>query len=106
MTEKKRPGRSIMKNTPEDEAVAKSAMENSGRRLLELVGQMEERADLIAEHRAIMKDLFAAAKSEGYSPAAIKRVLKRRASTPEAIKAAEELESVVGAYWDALGAVE
>ena len=106
MTEKKRPGRSIMKNTPEDEAVARGALENAGKRLLELVDQIEAKIDIIAGHREDMKSLFAAAKSDGYSTAEIKRVIKRRAATPEALKAADELELVIDGYMEALRVAE
>lgn len=103
---KKRPGRSIMKETPADEAVRNAALENSGRRLLEIVGHLEDVADRMANLRADAKTQLDAAKSEGYSPAAIRALIKKRAATPEAIKAQEELALVVDTYEAALGVAE
>jgi len=103
---KKRLGRSMMKETPADNEVRQSVLENSGRRLLEIVEGLENLADRMADLRADVKTRIDAAKSEGYSPAAIRALIKRRAASPEAIKAQEELMLVVDTYADALGAVE
>lgn len=99
---KKRPGKSMMKNTPEDEAVTKKALENAGVRLLEIVEALEDLADKRAAISTDMKERFASAKSEGYSVAAIKMVLKRRAASPEALAAFAELEEVAEVYWQGL----
>ena len=99
---KKRPGRSMMKNTPEDEAVARKALENSGARLLEIVEGLEDLGDRLAALREDFKQRLGAAKSEGYSTAAIKAVMRRRAATPEALAAADELSAVVDTYMTAL----
>lgn len=102
----KRPGRQMMKETPEDAAVRQSALENSGRRLLEFVEQLEDIADRLTDLRQDAKNQMQAAKAEGYSPAAIRALLKKRATTPEAIKAQEELALVVATYEAALGVAE
>ena len=103
---KKRPGRAIMKETAADEEVRNRALENSGARLLEIVEGLEELADRLGTLREDVKGRLATAKSEGYSVAAIRALLKKRAATPEAIAAQEELRLVVDTYEAALGAVE
>lgn len=103
---KKRPGRSMMKETPEDAAVARKALENSGARLMQIVERLEGLADQLAELRGEVKETMAGAKSEGFSPAAIRQVIKRRADTPEAAKAREELGLVVDTYLAALEVAE
>lgn len=102
---KKRPGRA-MKETPADEAVRGRVLENSGRRLLEIVEGLEDLADRIGTLREDVRQRLGAAKSEGYSTAAIKHLIKKRAATPEAIAAQAELALVVDTYEAALGAVE
>lgn len=102
---KKRPGRK-MKETPADEAVRNSALENAGVRLLEIVQGLEDLADRMADLRADVKTRMDAAKSEGYSAAAIKLVMKRRAATPEALAAQQELLLVVDTYEQALGVAD
>ncbi len=101
----KRPGRTMMKETPADDAVRAAVFENSGRRLLEVVEGLEDLADRMADLRADVKTRMDAAKSEGYSPAAIKALMRRRAATPEALVAAEELALVVDTYMQACEAV-
>ena len=102
---KKRPGRA-MKETPADESVRQAVMENAGKRLLEIVEGLENVGDRMADLRADVKTRMDAAKSEGYSAAAIKLVMKRRAATPEALAAHGELLLVVEAYEQALGVAE
>lgn len=102
---KKRPGRA-MKETPADEAVRGRVLENSGKRLLEIVEGLEELADRIGALREDMKTRLGAAKSDGYSTAAIRALLKKRVASPEAVAAQAELALVVDTYEAALGAVE
>lgn len=102
---KKKAGR-MMKETPADEAVRTRVLENSGRRLLEIVEGLEDLADRIGTLREDVKSRLAAAKSEGYSTGAIRQVLRRRAATPEALAAAAELDAVVDTYLSALGVAE
>lgn len=101
---KKRPGKSMMKNTPEDEAVTQKALENSGARLLEIIEGVEELMDRRAAISEDMKQRFAVAKSEGFSVAAIKSVIKRRNASPESLAALAELETVAEVYWSSLEA--
>lgn len=103
MTERK--GRKL-KETPADAAVRDAVLENAGRRLLEIVVGLEELGDRIGELRTDVKTRMDAAKSEGYSPGAIKALLKKRAATPEALKAQEELFLQVETYEAALRAAE
>lgn len=103
---KKRPGRAIMKETPDDAAVTAKVLENSGKRLLEIVEHLEDLADRMAAIRGDVKTQMDAAKSEGYSVGAIRALLKRRAATPEAIAAQEELALVVDTYAAAVEAAE
>lgn len=103
---KKRLGRTIMKETAADEAVRQSALENSGKRLLEIVEGLENLADRMADLRGDVKTRLDAAKSEGFSTAAIKALIKKRAATPEALKAQQELALVVDTYEAALGVAE
>lgn len=103
---KKRLGRTIMKETAADEAVRQGALENSGKRLLEIVEGLENLADRLADIRGDVKTRLDAAKSEGYSPAAIRALMRKRAATPEAIKAQQELALVVETYEAALEVAE
>lgn len=103
---KKRPGRAIMKETAADEEVRNRVTENSGARLLEIVEGLEDLADRLGALREDVKQRLGAAKSEGYSTAAIRALLKKRAATPEALAAQEELRLVVDTYEAFLGAVE
>lgn len=102
---KKKPGR-MMKETPADEAVRGRVLENSGKRLLEIVEGLEDLADRIGTLREDVKTRMANAKSEGYSPPAIKALLRKRATTSEALAAQAELLLVVETYEAALGVAE
>lgn len=102
---KKRPGR-VMKETPADEQVRARVMENGGKRLLEIVEGLEDLADRMTTLREDVKTRMGAAKSEGYSTAAIRAVLKRRATTSEDLEKAKALEEVIGVYMSALGDAE
>lgn len=87
-----------MKQTPEDEAVTRKALENSGMSLLAIVEGIEAldaRAEELKEQR---KAKLAAAKSEGFDPKAIKAVVKRRAESEEARSARLELAQVTDLY--------
>lgn len=103
---RKKPGRAMMKETAADSAVRDRVLENSGKRLLEIVEGLEELADRIGTLREDVKTSLANAKSEGYSTAAIRALLKKRAATPEALAAQAELQLVVETYEQALGVAE
>lgn len=102
---KKKAGR-MMKETPADEEVRARVMESSGKRLLEIVEGLEDLADLMTTLREDVKTRMGAAKSEGYSTAAIRAVLKRRAATSEDLEKAKELDAVISVYMSALGDAE
>lgn len=102
---KKKAGR-MMKETPADEEVRARVLENSGKRLLEIVEGLEDLADRMTTLREDAKTRMGAAKSEGYSTAAIRAVLKRRAATSEDLEKAKALDEVIGVYMSALGDAE
>jgi uncharacterized protein (UPF0335 family) len=87
-----------MKETPEDQAVTKKALENSGAALLAYVEGIEDLDERAAELKEQRKAKLAAAKSEGYDPKAIKMVIKRRAETSEQAAARAELGAVAELY--------
>ncbi|NBZ87925.1 GapR family DNA-binding domain-containing protein [Stagnihabitans tardus] len=94
-----------MKETAEDQAVTGKALENSGARLLEIVEGLEELADRMDVLKEDRKKRLAAAKSDGYDPKAIQRVIRQRAMTTEAKSKERDLFAVVGVYeaaiWEA-----
>lgn len=87
-----------MKETPQDVAVTKKALKNSGAVLLAFVKGIEELDERAAELKEQRKSKLAAAKSEGYDPKAIKAVVKRRAETSEQAAARAELSAVADLY--------
>jgi uncharacterized protein (UPF0335 family) len=87
-----------MKETPEDQAVTKKALENSGAALLAFVEGVEDIEERMVELKAQRKAKLDAAKSEGYDPKAIKAVVKRRAETPEQAAARAELGATAELY--------
>lgn len=96
----------VMKETQADKAVRARVLENSGKRLLEIVEGVEELDERIATLKEDRKTRFANAKGEGYSVGAIKAVIKRRAASPEAIAAAKELDDTASLYLEAIGDAE
>ena len=94
-----------MKETPADEAVRKSALENSGARLGEHVEALERFADELADLKERVKERYALIKVEGYDLAAVKLLLRRRDEGEDGKQARMELEAIVGVYWSALEAV-
>jgi uncharacterized protein (UPF0335 family) len=99
---KKKPGK-LLKETLADKAVRACVLENAGKRLLEIVNGVEDLDERIGTLREDRRTRLANAKGEGYSVAAIKAVIKRRAASPEAIAAAEELDEVTSLYIVAIG---
>ena len=93
-----------MKETKDDKAVRRAAMENSGQRLLDAIECIEDIDEKIAALSDDKKSRFAMLKSDGYDTKAVRRVIKRRAMSPEALSAAQELDAVVDVYLAALGA--
>lgn len=102
MTKKRPP----MKETPADAAVTQKALENSGAKLMEYVGQLEDLAERMADLKEQVAAKLRAAKADGYDPKAIRAVLKERAKTDEQRAAQEELGLVVQTYLESLEAAE
>jgi uncharacterized protein (UPF0335 family) len=91
-----------LKETADDKAVRRAAMENSGKRLLEIIVGVEgiiEKEQALADEK---KARFAAAKSDGCDTKAMRKVIKRRAMDEAAISAMHELDAVVDTYLAAL----
>lgn len=95
-----------MKETKADKAVRRAAMENSGQRLLDAIEGIEDIDEKILALSDDKKARFAGLKSDGYDTKAVRRVIKRRAMSPEAFSAAQELDAVVDTYLAAIGAVD
>lgn len=71
----------------------------SGReQLRSIVDRAERITDEIEQNRDDLKELMQEAKSAGYDPAAIKKVLKRRNETPEQKSKREAAESTFDLY--------
>jgi uncharacterized protein (UPF0335 family) len=94
-----------MKETAADKAITKAALENSGAMLLDFVEGLEDLDARIAELKDQAAVKYANAKSQGFDKKAIKMVIKRRAMTPEQIKAQGELGLIAETYMQALEAV-
>lgn len=95
-----------MKETAEDEAVTRKALENSGAALLAIVEGIEDLDERAAELKDQRKQKLAAAKSQGFDPKAIKLVVKRRAETQEQAKARAELGAIADLYLVAVNDAE
>lgn len=95
-----------MKETAADKAVTAAALENSGASLLGHVESIEEVLARMADLKEQIGAKYAAAKSEGFDKKAVKAVVRRRAMTPEQIKAQGELSLVVATYEAALMSLE
>lgn len=95
-----------MKETPEDQAVTKKALENSGGALLTVVEGIEDIEERMIELKAQRKAKLDAAKSDGYDPKAIKAVIKRRAETSEQAAARAELSATAELYLSAVNDAE
>jgi uncharacterized protein (UPF0335 family) len=91
-----------MKETEADKAVTAAALENSGLALLDHVTGIEGVLDRMADLKAQLATKYAACQSDGFDKKAVKQVVKRRAMTPEQIKAQGELSLVATTYEAAL----
>lgn len=91
-----------MKETDDDKAVTRKALENSGAKLLEHVVGLEDLRERMAELKEQERDKLAAAKSDGFDKKAIKTVIKRRAETEEQAAARSTLATVVDLYLQAV----
>lgn len=70
------------------------------RSITDRIINLEEQKASIAED---IKDVYAEAKATGFSPAAIRKVVKRRLETPEAKAKREEVEALTDLYAANLG---
>lgn len=95
-----------MKETAADKAVTAAALENSGQVLLLHVEGIEEVMARLDDLKEQLSTKYASAKAEGYDKKALKAVVRRRAMTPEQIKAQGELSLVVATYEAALQSLE
>jgi uncharacterized protein (UPF0335 family) len=89
-----------MKNTDDDLEVITRLINATSEDLLEIIEQWES---LETERKSLadkQKDIFAAAKSRGYSVPTIKAVIKRRKLPQEA---AEDADAMLDLYLRALG---
>lgn len=91
-----------MKETAEDKAVTKAALENAGATLLKHIEGVEEVLAYIADKKVLLADRYNAAKADGYDRKAVKAVVRRRAMTPDQKKAQGEFDLVVTTYEVAL----
>jgi uncharacterized protein (UPF0335 family) len=75
-----------------------------GKRLLEMVEQIEDGAQQIAELKDIEKEIYARAKSEGFNPKAIRHVIKVRKNDRDGKRPMREaLQSDIDLYLHACG---
>lgn len=95
-----------MKETEADKAVTAAALENSGQKLADHIEGIEDILDRMAELKEQMATKYAGAKSDGFDKKAIKAVIRRRAMTPEQLKAQGELSLVVTLYETALQSLD
>jgi uncharacterized protein (UPF0335 family) len=91
-----------MKETAGDKAVRRAAMENSGRRLLDLILSIEVKDDVAAHIADERKQKFAEAKADGYDGKALRKVLKLRRESGAQAAARGELDLVVETYLTAI----